>query len=83
MGLRARRNPLEAGQKFNLNDGKTIPSSGVVAVAIPLKRGKSSTSYIQVTEQIRSGRNPLEAGQKFNLNDGITIPPSGEVSQSP
>ena len=35
-------------------------------VAIPLKRGKSSTDYGYEDEVQEVRRNPLEAGQKFN-----------------
>ena len=58
------RNPLEAGQKFNVvtfespNDEETV--------AIPLKRGKSSTSEYLDAVKAAICRNPLEAGQKFN-----------------
>ena len=35
-------------------------------VAIPLKRGKSSTVDAGGRIRLYKGRNPLEAGQKFN-----------------
>ena len=76
----ASRNPLEAGQKFNeLRPGRR--RRVFRKVAIPLKRGKSSTKYPLGTRKRLSSRNPLEAGQKFNslaLNkvkpDGVAIP---------
>ena len=37
-------------------------------VAIPLKRGKSSTMNTNNTDLLSLRRNPLEAGQKFNLH---------------
>ena len=58
-----RRNPLEAGQKFNWHNLPTIGGSGV---AIPLKRGKSSTLNQEFALHTMHCRNPLEAGQKFN-----------------
>ena len=60
------RNPLEAGQKFNpYPDGVLERWS---RVAIPLKRGKSSTEAWSFIEGLRARRNPLEAGQKFNMS---------------
>ena len=74
------RNPLEAGQKFNSN--QVVIMSFDTIVAIPLKRGKSSTRLDERNNANTERRNPLEAGQKFNgkklqnrrLPSGVAIP---------
>ena len=55
----------------------------MLLVAIPLKRGKSSTIKDEVQKMSEEARrNPLEAGQKFNNKEIVLWKPI-LVSQSP